>query len=92
MYVDFRNIGDRDWLNFQPGRFQIPFGEKYLRFGRGYQTDPFVALSAPPPWFWDEGVKFWGTGDEGKARLRVRRSPTARAASTTGRRLASSSR
>ena len=48
------------------GRFQIPFGENYKRFGRGYYTDPFVALSAPPPWFWDEGVKLWGDALEGK--------------------------
>lgn len=66
VYVDFRNIGDQSWLNFQAGRFQIPFGENYLRFGRGYPSDPFVALSAPPPWFWDEGVKLWGTAMEGK--------------------------
>jgi hypothetical protein len=67
VYVDFRGIGDQDFLNMQFGRFQIPFGENYLRFGRGYQTDPFIALSAPPPWFWDEGVKLWGKLFEGKA-------------------------
>lgn len=66
VYVDLRKIGDQSWLNFTAGRFQIPFGENYLRFGRGYYTDPFVALSAPAPWFWDEGVKLWGTGLEGK--------------------------
>ncbi|MFI5317888.1 MAG: hypothetical protein ACHQ6T_19475, partial [Myxococcota bacterium] len=67
VYVDFRGIADQDWLNFELGRFQIPFGENYLRFGRGYYTDPFIALSAPPPWFWDEGVKLWGKLFEGKA-------------------------
>jgi hypothetical protein len=67
VYVDFRGIADEDFLNFQVGRFQLPFGENYLRFGRGHQTDPFVALSAPPPWFWDEGVKLWGKFLEGKA-------------------------
>jgi len=66
VYVDFRNIADESLLNFQAGRFQIPFGENYLRFGRGIVNDPFVALSAPPPWFWDEGVKLWGTALEGK--------------------------
>ena len=66
VYVDFRRIGDQSWLNFEMGRFQIPFGENYKRFGRGYYTDPFVALSAPPPWFWDEGVKLWGDALEGK--------------------------
>jgi hypothetical protein len=67
VYVDFRGIGDQDWLNVEFGRFQIPFGENYLRFGRGYYTDPFIALSAPPPWFWDEGLKLWGKFFEGKA-------------------------
>jgi hypothetical protein len=67
VYVDFRGIADQDWLNVELGRFQIPFGENYLRFGRGYYTDPFIALSAPPPWFWDEGVKLWGKLFEGKA-------------------------
>ena len=67
LYVDFRGIADQDWLNVEFGRFQIPFGENYLRFGRGYYTDPFIALSAPPPWFWDEGLKLWGKLFEGKA-------------------------
>ncbi len=67
LYVDFRGIADQDWLNLEFGRFQIPFGENYLRFGRGYYTDPFIALSAPPPWFWDEGVKLWGKLLDGKA-------------------------
>ncbi|HTO55401.1 MAG TPA: hypothetical protein VMR50_18605 [Myxococcota bacterium] len=66
VYVDFRGIADQDLLNLQVGRFQLPFGENYLRFGRGYQTDPFIALSAPPPWFWDEGAKLWGKALEGK--------------------------
>jgi hypothetical protein len=67
LYVDFRGLADQDWLNLEFGRFQIPFGENYLRFGRGYYTDPFIALSAPPPWFWDEGVKLWGKFLDGKA-------------------------
>jgi hypothetical protein len=67
LYVDLRGLGDSEWANLQLGRFQIPFGENYLRFGRGYYTDPFIALSAPPPWFWDEGVKLWGKLFEGKA-------------------------
>ena len=67
VYVDLRGLGDSDALNLQFGRFQIPFGENYLRFSRGKYTDPFIALSAPPPWFWDEGVKLWGKLFEGKA-------------------------
>ena len=67
VYVDLRGLADQDWLNVQFGRFQIPFGENYLRFSRGKYADPFIALSAPPPWFWDEGVKVWGKLFEGKA-------------------------
>jgi hypothetical protein len=66
VYVDLRGLANQDWLNMQFGRFQIPFGENYLRFSRGHYSDPFIALSAPPPWFWDEGVKVWGKFLEGK--------------------------
>jgi len=66
LYVDLRGLGGADWLNLEAGRFQIPFGENYLRFGRGRKSDPFVALSAAPPWFWDEGVKLWGKSSNGR--------------------------
>jgi hypothetical protein len=65
LYVDLRGLMAQDWLNLEVGRFQIPFGENYLRFGRGRKDDPFVALSASPPWFWDEGVKLWGKSGNG---------------------------
>ncbi len=65
LYVDLRGLLAQDWLNLEVGRFQIPFGENYLRFGRGRASDPFVALSASPPWFWDEGVKLWGKSSDG---------------------------
>ena len=65
LYVDLRGLLAQEWLNLEVGRFQIPFGENYLRFGRGRATDPFVALSASPPWFWDEGVKLWGKSGNG---------------------------
>jgi hypothetical protein len=67
VYVDLRGLGGEESLNLEMGRFQIPFGENYLRFSKGYSSDPFVALSAPPPWFWDEGVKLWGRFLDGKA-------------------------
>lgn len=66
LYVDVRGVLGREWLNLEVGRFQIPFGENYLRFGRGRASDPFIALSAPPPWFWDEGVKLWGKTSNGR--------------------------
>ncbi len=65
LYVDLRGLMGQEWLNFEVGRFQIPFGENYLRFGRGRASDPFVALSASPPWFWDEGLKLWGKSGGG---------------------------
>ena len=60
LYGDFRGLLGQEWMNLEVGRFQIPFGENYLRFGKGRPSDPFVALTASPPWFWDEGVKLWG--------------------------------
>ena len=66
LYVDLRGLMAQEWLNLEAGRFQIPFGENYLRFGRGRASDPFVALSAAPPWFWDEGVKLWGKSSNGR--------------------------
>jgi hypothetical protein len=66
LYVDLRGLLAQDWLNLEVGRFQIPFGENYLRFGRGRASDPFIALSASPPWFWDEGVKLWGKSSNGR--------------------------
>ncbi|MGH9887129.1 MAG: hypothetical protein ACREBE_16505, partial [bacterium] len=60
-----RGLFGQEWLNMEIGRFQIPFGENYLRFGKGRPNDPFVALTASPPWFWDEGVKLWGKSANG---------------------------
>ena len=80
MYVDFRGIGDQSWLNFEVGRFQIPFGENYLRFGRGYRPIRSSRCPRSPPWFWDEGVKLWGNELDGQASATSFASPTARAA------------
>lgn len=65
LYGDLRGLLGREWLNMEIGRFQIPYGENYLRFGRGRPDDPFIALTASPPWFWDEGVKLWGKTPDG---------------------------
>jgi hypothetical protein len=62
-YVDFQGFMARDWLNFQVGRFQIPVGEAYLRYGRGYADKPFVSNSFGP-WWWDEGVRLYGSDRE----------------------------
>jgi hypothetical protein len=65
LYVDLRGLMAQEWLNMEVGRFQIPYGENYLRFGKGRAADPFIALTASPPWFWDEGVKLWGKSSNG---------------------------
>ena len=66
LYVDLRGIGDSDLLNLQAGRFQIPVGENYLRFGRGTVDNPFLTNPVGGPWWWDEGLRFYGSGTEGR--------------------------
>jgi len=61
LYVDFQGVGDSDWVNVQVGRFQIPVGESYLHYGRGYASQPFVSNNFGP-WWWDEGVRAYGSG------------------------------
>jgi hypothetical protein len=65
LYADLRGLGGNEWLNLQLGRFQIPFGENYLRYGRGRPEAPFISNSFLP-WFWDEGVKLFGSQSEGR--------------------------
>jgi 3',5'-cyclic AMP phosphodiesterase CpdA len=68
-YVDFQGMGGSDWLNAQVGRFQIPVGESYLRYSRGYATRPFVSNDFGP-WWWDEGVRMYGASHaEGAGRF-----------------------
>jgi hypothetical protein len=64
LYVDLRGIADSDLLNLQAGRFQIPVGENYLRFGRGAAANPFITNPVGGPWWWDEGVRFYGSSPE----------------------------
>ena len=61
LFVDFQGVASSDWLNFQVGRFQIPVGESYLQYGKGYAARPFVSNSLGP-WWWDEGARFYGSG------------------------------
>jgi hypothetical protein len=60
LYADFQGLGDSNWLNAQVGRFQIPVGENYLRFSKGYRDNPFISNTVGGPWWWDEGVKLYG--------------------------------
>jgi hypothetical protein len=60
LYADFQGLGDSSWWNAQVGRFQIPLGENYLRFSKGYRDNPFISNTVGGPWWWDEGVKLYG--------------------------------
>ena len=64
LYADFQGLLSQDALNFQLGRFQIPVGEAYLRYSQGYAAKPFVSSTVGGPWFWDEGIRFYGRDDE----------------------------
>jgi hypothetical protein len=60
LYVDFQGLAGSSWLNAQVGRFQIPVGENYLRFSKGYRDNPFISNTVGGPWWWDEGVRVYG--------------------------------
>lgn len=66
LYVDFQGLGESSWFNLQLGRFQIPVGEGYLRYGKGYANNPFVTNPVGAPWWWDEGVRLYGTDTESR--------------------------
>jgi hypothetical protein len=59
-YVEVQGLGDSPWLNVQLGRFQIPVGESYLRFGKAWRDNPFISNVVGGPWWWDEGVRVHG--------------------------------
>jgi len=60
LYADFQGLGGQEWANAQLGRFQIPVGENYLRFSKGYQDNPFISNTVGGPWYWDEGLRIYG--------------------------------
>ncbi|MEZ4217448.1 MAG: hypothetical protein R3E88_13275 [Myxococcota bacterium] len=66
LYVDFQGIGGSSWWNAQVGRFQLPVGESYLRYSRGYRDNPFVSNAVGGPWWWDEGVRLYGASPDGR--------------------------
>ena len=66
LYADFQGIGGSDWLGTQVGRFQIPVGENYLRFSKGYRDNPFISNTVGGPWWWDEGLRFYGHEQKGR--------------------------
>jgi hypothetical protein len=66
LYVDFQGLGGRRWLNAQVGRFYIPFGEAYLRYGKNERDEPFITHPVGGVWWWDEGVRLYGTALDGR--------------------------
>lgn len=66
LYVDLQGIMGWDALNAQFGRFQIPVGENYLRFSKGYAGNPFVSNTVGGPWWWDEGIRLYGQDPSGR--------------------------
>jgi hypothetical protein len=66
VYVELQGLGDSSWWNAQLGRFQIPIGENYLRFSKGARDNPFISNTVSGAWWWDEGVKLYGTDARGR--------------------------
>ena len=66
LYVDLQGIGGSSWLNLRPGRFQVPVGEAYHRYGREAARDPFISSVLGGPWWWDEGVALYGSDGENR--------------------------
>jgi hypothetical protein len=65
-YLELQGLGDSSWLNAQLGRFQIPVGEAYLRYSRGARDNPFLSNAVAGAWWWDEGVKLYGSDARGR--------------------------
>ena len=65
-YIELRGLLDSDWLSLQVGRVQLPLGESYLRYSRGYGKKPFVSDTIGGPWYWDEGVRLFGGPASGR--------------------------
>lgn len=65
-YLELQGLLDSSWVSVQAGRFQIPIGENYLRFGKGARDNPFVTNTVSGPWWWDEGVKLYGSEPAGR--------------------------
>jgi hypothetical protein len=66
LYLDLQGIADSSWLNLHVGRFQLPVGEAYLRYGKGVVDDPFLTDPVGATWWWDEGFRLHGSGAGGR--------------------------
>jgi hypothetical protein len=66
LYTDFQGIGGSSWASVQVGRFQLPVGESYLLYSKGYRNNPFITNVVGGPWYWDEGLKFYGADEKNR--------------------------
>lgn len=66
LYLDVQGLLGSRWLDVQIGRFLVPVGESYLRFGKGGRDNPFVTNAVGGPWWWDEGVRIHGADERGR--------------------------
>src|SRR5262245_35406365 len=66
LYADFQGLLASSWMNAQVGRFQIPVGENYLRYSKGYRDNPFISNTVGGPWWWDEGIRLYGKDAGGR--------------------------
>ena len=64
-YIDFEGIAESPWVNLRVGRMQIPFGEAYKLYSKGYADRTFVQQPVGGPWWWDEGVLVHGSAPDG---------------------------
>jgi hypothetical protein len=65
-YLDLEGLGDSPWFNLRVGRFQIPFGEAYKIYTKGYAKRSFVRQPLAAPWWWDEGALLHGSATNGR--------------------------
>ena len=65
-YIELQGLGGSRWFNTQVGRFQIPVGENYLLYSKGYRDKAFITNTVGGPWWWDEGVRVYGGDDGGR--------------------------
>jgi len=63
-YLDLEGVAGQKWLNVRVGRFQIPFGEAYKLYSKGYGLRTFVQNPVGGPWWWDEGVLIHGSSTD----------------------------
>jgi hypothetical protein len=65
-YIELQGLGGSRWFNAQVGRFQIPVGEAYKYYSKGYKDNPFITNTVGGPWWWDEGIRMYGSESDGR--------------------------